>query len=370
MDKFYLGVMNNNIARTFQISDNLKGQWVRIARHTFGGKIAGGTTCDVSIIIDHSNSGHAESYDVKLSAGGGIESNLILLGSCARNSNPYPRIVSKIRNNASSSSGADSCLDIFITDNTVENLTLYVSVNNGADNRGYWNIVTDLSPVEVEVLTYSELSLLPKCRGTAEYDSDGNKLKEYYYNKDNKPSKNDVGLDKVPNVATNDQTPTFTKASSLTDLTSGEKLSVAFGKIAKGISDLISHLSNKSNPHGVTATQVGMNVVDITNSYVKKLKTKVTVTGKSVLKQGNVISGHLLITCPKECIDLFDIPDAYRPQHIVIAYARCYKDEEYLDTLTQSEVCLPWGGTTWQLSGLDSEYVTHIEMSFCYICGV
>lgn len=70
-------------------------------------------------------------------------------------------------------------------------------------------------------------------------------------------TKSQVGLGNVPNVKTNDQTPTYTVASSLTKLSSGEKLSVAFGKIAKAISDLISHLANKSNPHGVTAAQVG-----------------------------------------------------------------------------------------------------------------
>ena len=66
-----------------------------------------------------------------------------------------------------------------------------------------------------------------------------------------------VGLGNVPNVATNDQTPTYTVASSNTALSSGEKLSVAFGKIAKAINSLISHLSNRSNPHGVTVAQVG-----------------------------------------------------------------------------------------------------------------
>lgn len=53
-----------------------------------------------------------------------------------------------------------------------------------------------------------------------------------------------VGLGNVPNVATNDQTPTYTEASTLTALTSGEKLSVAFGKIKKAITDLISHIGN------------------------------------------------------------------------------------------------------------------------------
>ena len=94
-----------------------------------------------------------------------------------------------------------------------------------------------------------------------------------------------VGLGNVPNKSTNDQQPTFTAASALTALTSGEKLTLMLGKIAKAISVLISlqstvstlqstvnsnkssvstlqstvssHQSNKSNPHGVTAAQAG-----------------------------------------------------------------------------------------------------------------
>lgn len=77
------------------------------------------------------------------------------------------------------------------------------------------------------------------------------------YSPNNKPSKTDVGLGNVPNVSTNDQTPSYTAASTLAALVSGEKLSVAFGKIAKAVSNLIAHLANKSNPHGVTAAQVG-----------------------------------------------------------------------------------------------------------------
>ncbi|MCB7306193.1 phage tail protein [Bariatricus massiliensis] len=75
-------------------------------------------------------------------------------------------------------------------------------------------------------------------------------------------TKGDVGLGNVPNVATNDQTPTYTVATALSALTSGEKLSAAFGKIAKAVTDLIAHLANKSNPHGVTKSQVGLGSVE------------------------------------------------------------------------------------------------------------
>ena len=65
-----------------------------------------------------------------------------------------------------------------------------------------------------------------------------------------------VGLGNVPNKSTNDLEPTFTEASALTELTNGEKLTLALGKIAKAIKELISHLGNQSNPHGVTAAQI------------------------------------------------------------------------------------------------------------------
>ena len=66
-----------------------------------------------------------------------------------------------------------------------------------------------------------------------------------------------VGLGNVPNKATNDLTPTYTQASALYHLTSGEKLATAFGKIAKAVSSIIDHLANKANPHAVTAKQAG-----------------------------------------------------------------------------------------------------------------
>lgn len=66
-----------------------------------------------------------------------------------------------------------------------------------------------------------------------------------------------VGLGNVPNKSTNDLQPTYAEAGGLEPLTSGERLAVAFGKIAKAISTLISHIGNKANPHGVTPAQIG-----------------------------------------------------------------------------------------------------------------
>ncbi len=48
----------------------------------------------------------------------------------------------------------------------------------------------------------------------------------------------DIGLGNVPNVITNDQTPTFTQAATRENIASGNKLSVIFGKIMKWFADL------------------------------------------------------------------------------------------------------------------------------------
>ena len=86
-------------------------------------------------------------------------------------------------------------------------------------------------------------------------------------------TKSDVGLGNVPNVATNDQTPTFTEATALAKLTSGEKLSIALGKISKAVTDLIAHIGNKSNPHEVTKAQIGLGSVDNTSDTNKPVST-------------------------------------------------------------------------------------------------
>lgn len=75
-------------------------------------------------------------------------------------------------------------------------------------------------------------------------------------------TKAQVGLGNVPNASTNDQTPTYSEASKLVDLSSGEKMSVAFGKIKKAVATLIAHIKNQDNPHNVTAAQAGASATD------------------------------------------------------------------------------------------------------------
>lgn len=70
-------------------------------------------------------------------------------------------------------------------------------------------------------------------------------------------TKDQIGLGNVENKAIGDQTPTWTIAKTLVKLTSGEKLSAAFGKIAKAIEMLINHIADKKNPHGIDAKAIG-----------------------------------------------------------------------------------------------------------------
>lgn len=98
-----------------------------------------------------------------------------------------------------------------------------------------------------------------------------NTLNEHTKNTENphKVTAQQVGLGNVPNVATNDQTPTFTAASSRTNINSGETLATIFGKIKKWFSDLktiaftgsYTDLLNKptsmQNPNSLTLTMNG-----------------------------------------------------------------------------------------------------------------
>ncbi len=52
-------------------------------------------------------------------------------------------------------------------------------------------------------------------------------------------TKDQVGLGNVPNVTTNDQTPTYETPDDLSELSSGETLSSAFGKLSKTVSEFI-----------------------------------------------------------------------------------------------------------------------------------
>ena len=99
----------------------------------------------------------------------------------------------------------------------------------------------------------------------------------------------------VPNLAPSDQVPTFTEATTLANIVSGEKASTLFGKIKLAISKLIDHLNNRSNPHNTTAAQVGAaakshthNAQDINAGTLSVLRGG---TGRTTFPSGQMLYG-------------------------------------------------------------------------------
>ena len=123
-------------------------------------------------------------------------------------------------------------------------------------------------------------------RGKAAYDHISNKSNPHAVTKEQ------VGLGNVPNVATNDQTPTFTAVDKDTALVSGEKLSSILGKIARTILTVIS-LKN-------TVDELNSNLTDVEESVAGlngKIKTQY-FTARINLPAGgagNVDMGYLSV---------------------------------------------------------------------------
>lgn len=164
-------------------------------------------------------------------------------------------------------------------------------------------------------------------------------------------TKAQVGLGLVPNVITNDQTPTYTVATTLTKLTSGEKLSTAFGKIAKAIVDLIAHIANKSNPHSVTAEQVGLGNVNNTSDMDKPISTAVQT---ALDKKASLVDGKI----PKEQLpdDSFDNivvetiadRDALSPFAGLLVHV---KDASGDSSVSSAYADYIYDGETWAITG-------------------
>lgn len=110
-----------------------------------------------------------------------------------------------------------------------------------------------------------------------------------------------IGLGNVPNVGTNDQTPTFTQAATRENIASGNKLSVILGKIMKWFADLkavafsgsYTDLSNKptalKNPSALTFTGA------VTGSYDGSAAKSVAIpsvgNGTVTIKQAGASKG-------------------------------------------------------------------------------
>lgn len=107
-------------------------------------------------------------------------------------------------------------------------------------------------------------------------------------------TKSDIGLGNVPNVSTNDQTPTFTEASTRANIVSGETLATIMGKIKKFFTDLktvaftgsYNDLSNKPtiptvNNATLTIQKNGSNVQTFTANQSTNATANITVPTKT-----------------------------------------------------------------------------------------
>lgn len=86
-------------------------------------------------------------------------------------------------------------------------------------------------------------------------------------------TKEQVGLGNVPNVATDDQTPTISEASTLATFAEGDTLKDIVGKTNKAIDVLGDHVADTNNPHTVTKAQVGLGNCDNTADLDKPIST-------------------------------------------------------------------------------------------------
>lgn len=120
------------------------------------------------------------------------------------------------------------------------------------------------------------------------------------YDNPHKVTKAQVGLGLVPNVATNDQSPTFSIATSLEQLKSGEKLSVAFGKIARAVANLINHIKDgtlhtteeeKANWNGKASSTHTHSATDINLGTFSVARGGTGVTSYSAL--GAALNGYV-----------------------------------------------------------------------------
>lgn len=112
------------------------------------------------------------------------------------------------------------------------------------------------------------------------------------YNNPHRVTKQQIGLDNVPNLAPSDMTVNFTEAGALKMPVTGSKLSVLMGLFARAVRNLLLHLIDNDNPHSVKWQQTGAagpdhkhSAADITSGTLPLARGGTGVTTKTNLKK-------------------------------------------------------------------------------------
>ena len=158
-----------------------------------------------------------------------------------------------------SSAPEDGIKNVVVSYPDTENEHLYAYLNDGDDagklKASLSNVVTEESfSLIVTVGTASEVyAILSESALYATKDElNAHKAAENPHNI--QPAT--LGLDRVDNVSTNDQTPTYTIADHLEVLESGETMSTLLSKVALAVRGFIAHIINYNNPHRLTAQSI------------------------------------------------------------------------------------------------------------------
>ena len=124
-----------------------------------------------------------------------------------------------------------------------DNLAAEVTRSKGAEKTLTDNLSAEVTRAKAAEKTNADAITAEASRGQAAEGAIRDTVNAHLNNKSNPHgvTKAQAGLGNVPNVTTNDQTPTFTQAATLANIASGEKLTVMLGKIAKALADFIAH---------------------------------------------------------------------------------------------------------------------------------